>query len=102
MYKSVKTQQGADAISSPFSAILARNLSDKEGADMARLYRSFMEVCWALGVGSMLIGVILKFVPGLSFRFNLEPRGALIMAGVLFLCSAATRAVGRTGVPAGH
>ncbi|MGE5325624.1 MAG: hypothetical protein ACM3NO_01185 [Deltaproteobacteria bacterium] len=69
---------------------------------MARLYRSFMEVCWALGVGSMFIGVILKFAPTLSERFDIHPRGALIMAAVLFLCSAATRAVGRTGVPAGQ
>ena len=69
---------------------------------MARLYRSLMEVCWLLGVICMLLGVVLKFAPVLMHRFNIEPRGALIMAAVLFLCASATRAVGRTGVPAGQ
>jgi hypothetical protein len=35
-------------------------------------------------------------------RMNTEPRGVLIFAAVLFLCASATRAVGRTGVPAGQ
>ena len=69
---------------------------------MARLYRSFMEVSWALGVVSLVSGVVLKFSPVLMHRFGTEPRGMLVLAGVLFLCAIATRAVGRTGVPAGH
>jgi hypothetical protein len=69
---------------------------------MARLYRSFMEICWALGVASLVTGTVLKFSPVLVHRFATEPRGVLVFAGVLFLCAIATRAVGRTGVPAGH
>ncbi len=69
---------------------------------MARIYRSFMEVCWLLGVVCMVVGVVLKFVPSLVSRLNTEPRGMLIFAAVLFLCASATRAVGRTGVPAGQ
>lgn len=65
---------------------------------MARLYRSLMEVCWALGVLSMVIGVVLKYSPVLTRRFSTEPRGVLVFSGVLFLCSIATRAVGRTGI----
>jgi hypothetical protein len=68
---------------------------------MARFYRSVMEVCWALGCVIMIIGVVLKFSPVLAERFSIEARGALIFAGVLFLGAIATRAVGRTGVPAG-
>lgn len=69
---------------------------------MARLYRSFMEVCWLLGVVCMVLGVVVKFVPSLMHQLNTEPRGVLMFAGVLFLCAIATRAVGRTGVPSGQ
>ncbi len=69
---------------------------------MARVYRSFMEVCWALGVACMVYAVLMKFIPWFAAKVSTDPRGMLIFAGVLFLCSAATRAVGRTGVPPGH
>jgi hypothetical protein len=69
---------------------------------MARIYRSFMEVCWLLGVVCMVMAVVMKFVPYIASRVSTDSRGMLIFAGVLFLCSVATRAVGRTGVPAGQ
>ncbi len=69
---------------------------------MTRIYRSFMEVCWLLGVVCMVFGVVMKFAPVVANRINTEPRGMLIFSAVLFLCAAATRAVGRTGVPAGQ
>ncbi len=69
---------------------------------MARVYRTLMDVCWALGIVCMLVGVVFKFSPDLMRRFGTEPRGFLIFAGVLFLCAIATRAVGRTGVPPGQ
>jgi hypothetical protein len=68
---------------------------------MARIYRSLMEVCWALGFLSVIFALVLKYDPVLAVRFNLAPRGTLVFAGVLFLAAIATRAVGRTGVPSG-
>jgi hypothetical protein len=68
---------------------------------MARFYRSLMDVCWALGMVCLIVGVIVKFSPVLMHRFDTEPRGILVFAGVLFLASIATRAVGRTGIEPG-
>ena len=68
---------------------------------MARLYRSLMEVCWALGMLSLVLGVIVKFSPVLMRWLDTQPRGILVFAGVLFLSAIATRAVGRTGIEPG-
>jgi hypothetical protein len=68
---------------------------------MARFYRSLMEVCWALGMLSLVLGVIVKFSPVLMRRLDTQPRGILVFAGVLFLSAIATRAVGRTGIEPG-
>ncbi len=68
---------------------------------MARIYRSLMEVCWALGFFSTIFALFLKYEPVYSARFSVSPHGALMFAGVLFLAAIATRAVGRTGVPRG-
>jgi hypothetical protein len=68
---------------------------------MARLYRSLMEVCWALGVVCMILGVAAKYSNALVLRTGTEPRGILVFAGVLFLAAIATRAVGRTGIDPG-
>ena len=69
---------------------------------MAKFYRSIVEICWALGMVSMVCGAILHFVPVLMTRFNTEARGTLIFAGVMFLGTIATRAVGRTGIEPGR
>jgi hypothetical protein len=69
---------------------------------MAKFYRSLMEVCWALGMVTLIIGVVLKYSPVLEARFSTEPRGVLVFAGVLFLAAIATRAVGRTGIAPGQ
>jgi hypothetical protein len=65
---------------------------------MARFYRSLMDVCWALGMLCLLLGVVVKFSPVLMRRVYTEPRGILVFAGVLFLAAIATRVVGRTGI----
>ena len=62
---------------------------------MSRVYSSLTEVCWALGVLSLLAGVILKFVPILQQRFGVDARSGLIFAGTLFLCALATEAMER-------
>jgi hypothetical protein len=69
---------------------------------MARLYRSLMEVCWALGMVVLVIGVAAKYSSVLIDRLGTEPRGILIFSGVLFLAAIATRAVGRTGIEPGR
>lgn len=66
---------------------------------MARLCRSLVQVCWALGVVSMLAAVLFRVAPILSRKTTLESRGGLILAGVLFLCALATREMERTLPP---
>jgi len=66
---------------------------------MVRLYRSIVQICWILGVVSMVAGVVLKVVPTLGERLGTSPRGGLILAGVLFLCALATGEVQRTSSP---
>jgi hypothetical protein len=68
---------------------------------MAKFYRSIVDITWALGMLCMITGVVLHYAPELSRRFSTEARGALICAGVLFLGTIATRAVGRTGIEPG-
>jgi len=68
---------------------------------MFRLYRTLMEVCWALGVVSAILAVIAKFSLTVLHRLQTEPRGILAFAAVMFLCALATEAVGRTSAP-GH
>jgi hypothetical protein len=66
---------------------------------MFRLYRTLMEVCWALGVVGAILAVVTKFFPVASHRLYTEPRGILAFAAVMFLCALATEAVGRTSAP---
>jgi hypothetical protein len=66
---------------------------------MARLCRSLVQVCWGLGLLCLLGGVVFRLVPILSDRTSFTSRGGLILAGVLFLCSLATREVERTVSP---
>jgi hypothetical protein len=68
---------------------------------MARFYRSIMDVCWALGMLTLIAAVVLHFSPVLSNRFSTDARAALIFSGVIFLGAIATRAVGRTGIEPG-
>ncbi len=59
---------------------------------MARIYRILVGACWGLGVLSLVMGVAIRIFPSWAERFNTSPRGALILAGTLFLCTLATRA----------
>lgn len=74
---------------------------DREGKPMAKVYRRLFEICWALGLLSMLAGIVLKLMTTLADRLNLTPRGALVFAGVLFLCALATREMERAIPPSG-
>jgi uncharacterized membrane protein YkvI len=57
---------------------------------MSKVYRSVLEVCWALGLISLVLSVVLKPLPILQVRLGVSPRGGIILAAVLFLCVLAT------------
>jgi len=46
-----------------------------------------------LGLVSMVAGVVFRLLPILELKTTFSPRGLLVLAGVLFLCAMATRAV---------
>jgi hypothetical protein len=68
---------------------------------MARIYRTLFQACWALGLLSLLAGIVLKARPTLADRLGTSPRGGLALAAVLFLCALATREMGKTASPTG-
>ncbi len=53
---------------------------------MARVYRSVLEVSWAVGVLSLIAACIVRLVPGLVEKYGFTARGGLVLAAVLFLC----------------
>jgi FtsH-binding integral membrane protein len=58
---------------------------------MIRVYRILVEFCWAAGLLCLLVAVVFRFVPSVAEGVAISPRGALIFAGALFLCTLATR-----------
>ncbi len=73
----------------------------KESTTMSQIYNSLGRVFWGLGMVNLAAGVVLKAVPSGGDRIHATPHGILILAGVLFLCTLATREVGRT-IPSGN
>jgi hypothetical protein len=67
---------------------------------MSRVYRVLIAVSWGLGLLSLVAGIVLRVSPALTQRTNVNARGGLIFAGVLFLCALATREMERTSSPA--
>ncbi len=63
---------------------------------MSKVYRSLLEVCWGLGLVSLVAVVVLKLLPILQDKLGVTPRGGLILAAVLFLCVLATGEAGKT------
>jgi len=66
---------------------------------MARIYRLVFEVCWGLGVLSLLAAIVLKLAPTLVLRLGTSARGGLLLAAVLFLCALTTREMGEASSP---
>ena len=65
---------------------------------MTGVYQIVRKGCWGLGMISLVAGLLLRLA--MAWRDTLwvvSPRGALIGAAVLFLCSLATREMERTG-----
>jgi hypothetical protein len=63
---------------------------------MSKVYRTVAEVCWALGLISVVFSVLLRLVPALQAKVGAGPRGGLILAAVLFLCVLASGEAGKT------
>jgi hypothetical protein len=66
---------------------------------MSRVYRFLTEWCWAVGVLSVVVGVVFKLAPILEKKTTFTARGGVGLAGVLFLCSLASREMGRVSPP---
>lgn len=62
---------------------------------MSQLYNTLGRVSWALGLVTMVGGVVMKVMPALEKRLDLSPHGIEIFAGALFLCALASRDLGR-------
>jgi hypothetical protein len=62
---------------------------------MTKVYRLIMGVSYWLGVVSLIASIALRFWAGLSARFYLSPRGALLFAAGLFLCAIASYTAAR-------
>ena len=57
---------------------------------MSMVYRNVVEVCWALGLISLVVSVVLRLLPILQVKVGISPRGGMMLAAVLFLCVLAT------------
>ncbi len=58
---------------------------------MTRLCRILVELCWAGGLLALLTALVVRFVPSWAELVGVSPRGGLIFASALFLCTLATR-----------
>lgn len=62
---------------------------------MAQFYRLLFKVSWAGGLLCLLIAMSMRIVPRLYKVIQVEPRAWVTFAIALFLCSLATREIGR-------
>jgi hypothetical protein len=57
---------------------------------MSKVYRGVVDVCWALGLISLVAVLVLKLQPTLQRTLGISAHGGLIVAAVLFLSVIAT------------
>ena len=62
------------------------------------IYRIISQLCWVLGILSMVAAVIIKWRQ-LAGTLNIAPHTGFIVAGALFLCVLATREMQRPKPP---
>ena len=60
---------------------------------MKSVYRIVMQLCYVLGFLSVIGGLLLRHVPGLSKAAGYGPTGVFAFAGTLFLASLASFAM---------
>jgi hypothetical protein len=56
---------------------------------MAQILRMILLVSYGLGLVSLGMGLVIRFIPGIV-PASVSPRGALVFAATLFLCSVAS------------
>ena len=61
---------------------------------MTQIYRIVIRLSWALGLLSILAGVLVKLLK-LESRLTISARAGFVLAGALFLCALATREMQR-------
>jgi hypothetical protein len=61
---------------------------------MTQIYRIVFRFSWALGLLSLLVGVLVKLFR-LETRLTIAPRTGFVLASALFLCALATREMQR-------
>jgi hypothetical protein len=57
---------------------------------MSKVYGSVVEVCWALGLISLVVSVVLRLLPILQYKLGVSPHSGMMLAAVLFLCALAS------------
>ena len=62
---------------------------------MTQIYRMVFKLSWALGLLSILAGVVIKLAH-LEARVTMTSHTAFIIAGAFFLCALATREMERS------
>ena len=62
---------------------------------MSGVYRLLANTSWGLGVLGTVAGVVFKVAPVLQDKTSFSAHSAVILAGALFLCSLASREMGR-------
>lgn len=64
---------------------------------MSRVSHLIMQLSYIAGVVSIVVVLLLAFVPGVGARLPLTPRGGLLFASTLFVCTIASYLVGKAG-----
>jgi hypothetical protein len=57
---------------------------------MSKVYRNVLQLCWALGLISVVGCIVLKLLPNLQDKVGVTPHGGMILAAALFLGVLAT------------
>ena len=57
---------------------------------MSKFYRSVAEVCWALGLISLVASIALRLLANVLPKVAVSPRGGMVLAMALFLCALAS------------
>lgn len=63
---------------------------------MTRAMRLIGDTAYWLGLIALVVSVVIRLVPSLAAQSPLAPRGGLILAGCLFLCTLASREMEKT------
>lgn len=64
---------------------------------MSRVSHLIMQLSYIAGVVSLVVVLLLAFAPGVSAKLHLTPRGGLIFASTLFVCTIASYLVAKAG-----